>query len=969
VATKTTRFRQTNLDPQRWNLLKTILGEALEKNSSAARSVLLESRCGEDTDLFEEAESLLAEAEALLNEHTDSFEDCAEKAASTFWQEGPPRGGQRIGAYVIVRELGRGGMGTVFLAERADGQFEKQVAIKILNRGADTAEILRRFQAERQILARLDHPNIARLLDAGTTEDGLPYFIMDYIVGVPVTRFAVAQKLSTRQRLELFLKICTAVEFAHRNLVVHRDIKPSNILANAEGEPKLLDFGIAKPLVDRAGDADQTGTQFRPMTRDYAAPEQVLGEAVTTATDVYALGVLLYRLLCGRMPYRRAALGQISWTKAILEEAPEPLDRAIDRTGANESSFAALEVAAVRATSVQALKRTLRGDLQRIVQRALAKSPDARYATVSAFAGDLGAFVEGRALSGGTRTYQLRKFARRHWLPLTGASTLLAVILASGLALAWEAARTAREAKTTAAVKDFLLGLFSAVDPHEAKGKDISARELLDRGAQHIDEVRDQPVLATELQSVLGRIYFQLGLYAQASALQQRAIDALKSDGTQPLLLAHVQIDRAETVLLSGDLKLAGALALEASAIVEAMPAAADTERVRALNALSKTNVMSGDYPEAKRYSAAAMVIAQRSRLEDALMADTLKQAGNAAWGVKSLDQARELYGESLAVSLHAQGPDSPMVASLHENLAHVFSAQARYGPAVQEMQQALAISTKILGAQHPSVLTQQGYLGLYNFDLGDYRTARTLLESVVAQQRAQAGAQSPVVALALGNLGVVLAESTDLDAAENAFAEALRIDETTNGRESEAAQIALGNLAYVHRLKGELDRAQTELLEVKRNEEKRSIDDDPELYYQLGEVQRLRGNAAEAVELDRKALQFAQMDPGESSDSAALAHDYLGLALRDAGDTASAERELRASLASFAGYVPNAEHPRAATTRLELALLLAKHAESHEEAAKLAADAAAIRERFLGKDDSRTRDAQAIAAKMGAGH
>ena len=210
MATNTTQFGQGNIDPQRWDRLKTILGEALEQNSSAARIALVERRCGEDTDLLEEAESLLAEAEALLNERTDSFEDCAQNAASTFWQEGPLRGGERVGAYVIVRELGRGGMGTVFLAERADGQFEKQVAIKILNRGADTAEILRRFRAERQILAKLDHPNIARLLDAGTADDGLPYFIMDYIVGAPVTRFTIAQRLSTRQRLELFLKICAA---------------------------------------------------------------------------------------------------------------------------------------------------------------------------------------------------------------------------------------------------------------------------------------------------------------------------------------------------------------------------------------------------------------------------------------------------------------------------------------------------------------------------------------------------------------------------------------------------------------------------------------------------------------------------------------------------------------------------------------------------------------------------------------
>src|ERR1041385_6519779 len=267
MNTRTTRFGQGNIDPRRWGRLKIILGEALEQNSSAARIALVERRCGEDTDLLEEAESLLAEAEALLKESTDSFEDCAQNAASTFWQEGPPRGGERVGAYVIVRELGRGGMGTVFLAERADGQFEKQVAIKILNRGADTAEILRRFRAERQILARLDHPNIARLLDAGTTEDGLPYFIMDYIVGVPVTRFAHTQRLSTRQRLELFLKICAAVEFAHCNMVVHRDIKPSNILANAEGEPKLLDFGIATILAKDDDAAQSTAEAKQHLDR------------------------------------------------------------------------------------------------------------------------------------------------------------------------------------------------------------------------------------------------------------------------------------------------------------------------------------------------------------------------------------------------------------------------------------------------------------------------------------------------------------------------------------------------------------------------------------------------------------------------------------------------------------------------------------------------------------------------------
>ena len=301
---------------------------------------------------------------------TDSFEDCAQNAASTFWQEGPPRGGQRVGAYVIVRELGRGGMGTVFLAERADGQFEKQVAIKILNRGADTAEILRRFRAERQILARLDHPNIARLLDAGTTDDGLPYFIMDYIVGAPVTRFAVAQKLSTRQRLELFLKICAAVEFAHRNLVVHRDIKPSNILANAEGEPKLLDFGIAKLLAKDEDAAQLTTEAQQHLTPICASPEQAKGDPITVATDIYSLGALLYEMLSDQKPHRFSTARPTREELALVvgEQVPSP-------------------PSAVASDAQTA--RLLRGDLDAIVLFAMHKEPGMRYATVADLAADI----------------------------------------------------------------------------------------------------------------------------------------------------------------------------------------------------------------------------------------------------------------------------------------------------------------------------------------------------------------------------------------------------------------------------------------------------------------------------------------------------------------------------------------------------------------------------------------------------
>jgi eukaryotic-like serine/threonine-protein kinase len=429
VTTRTSRLGQRNIDPQRWDRLKTILGEALEQNSSAARIALVETRCGQDTDLLEEAESLLAEAEALLNERTDSFEECAQNAASTFWQEGPPRGGQRVGAYVIVRELGHGGMGTVYLAERADGQFEKQVAIKILNRGADTAEILRRFREERQILARLDHPNIARLLDAGTTDDGLPYFIMDYIVGAPVTRFAIAQRLSTRHRLELFLKICAAVEFAHRNLIVHRDIKPSNILANAEGEPKLLDFGIAKLLAKDEEAAQLTSEARQHLTPIYASPEQAQGDPITVATDIYSLGALLYELLSDQKPHR------FSTTRPTREELALVVGVKIPPPPSAVASDAQTA-------------RLLHGDLDAIVLFAMHKEPGMRYGTVADLADDIHRHLAREPVRARHRTlgYRAKCLVKRNGSRLLAGAAVVSVLAGVSFAFWARAQQNARDA-------------------------------------------------------------------------------------------------------------------------------------------------------------------------------------------------------------------------------------------------------------------------------------------------------------------------------------------------------------------------------------------------------------------------------------------------------------------------------------------------------------------------------------------
>jgi serine/threonine protein kinase/tetratricopeptide (TPR) repeat protein len=347
-----------NLVPSQWHRLKEILANALEQNSPERRATTLREFCANDTTLLRQAETLLAG-------DTDTLEQFAEFATTRLRSEEPDRIGERVGAYVIVGELGRGGMGAVYLGERADGQFEKQVAIKVLKRGTDTDEVLRRFAVERQILARLDHPNITRLLDAGTTGDGLPYVVMDYVDGVAITQFAQEQKLSLADRLRLFLKVCSAVEFAHGNGVIHRDIKPTNIVVTCNSEPKLLDFGIAKLVQPGAAD-DLTSTVERRITPRYAAPEQSRAEPMTLTADVYSLGLVLFELVTG------TNITSETRSKAVLQTK---------------------------------LHHTVDPALAVIIGRATETAPEKRYASAAALRNALEQYLSGTASSKSVRLF------------------------------------------------------------------------------------------------------------------------------------------------------------------------------------------------------------------------------------------------------------------------------------------------------------------------------------------------------------------------------------------------------------------------------------------------------------------------------------------------------------------------------------------------------------------------------------
>jgi serine/threonine protein kinase len=954
-----------------WSRVKQLFTQALDEPAEQ-REAWMERACAGEPAILAELRSLFA-ARAAPDRVGDGVAELLSPLLAE--EEAAPQAGTQIGAYRLLRELGVGGMGRVYLAERADGQFAHQVALKLIRAELAAPELIQRFLRERDTLARLAHPNIAQLHDGGVSPDGSPYFTLEYVSGEQITTWCDDHHLDVRARVQLLLKVCDAVEHAHRNLIVHRDIKPSNILVTPEGEPKLLDFGIAKALMENPG-AELTGTKVRPMTREYAAPEQVLGEPVTTATDVYTLGVLLYLLLSGRMPYRRAALGQSGWTKAILEEQPEPLDRAVARIVTPEpavsddglaphpsSAVEAGVLATARSTTPQALRRSLRGDLERIAQRAMAKAPNARYTTVAAFAQDLRAYLDGRAISGGTRTYRLRKFVRRYWLPLGAAGALLLVIVVGSLIVAADARQIAHEATTKLAVKDFLLGLFAAVDPHEAKGKNVTARELLDRGVQSIehDHVLD-PAQKAEINATLGRIYYQLGLFDQANTLQQTAIQAMVTDSTQTLLLAETEAERALTLIDMGDAKAAAALAADAMTKLDALPRASPADRARVLYVQATVAIELRDFSAAGRYADTELALMRGTTQPDPkLLFRALTQAGSASWGLKDIVKAASYFQEALAVASRDGGPQEFNAATAQSNLAIALRADSHFAEAAKLDEQALATYEHVLGPDHLKVMNVRRDMGLSYYHLGEYAKARAVFEKVLAAQRASLGSRHPSIAGTEINLGLVLTDIGDLPAAEQAQTEAIAIFREKFGHDYEGARLALGDLAAVHTLQGRLDLAESELVEIRNVQKKNDpgSSGDSSLLSRLGEIERLRGNTKAAVTLQREGLASAQKERGENSRFTALNHHMTGLALRDADDTPGAVRELRAALASFAGYLPNARHPLAATTRMELATLLAREPAKRAEAIALATEALSIRREFLGADDPLTHNSQ----------
>ena len=509
-----------DLSPERWALIESLL-ERAESLDASQKLDSLREWCEGDEELF-------AQVKALLGKETDTFLESPVTALGneSLWQNLDKQFdnmvGRVIGGYRIEKEIGRGGMGAVYLAERADGEFEQTVALKVIKRGMDTDDIIRRFRYERQILARLHHPNIAQLFDGGVTDEGLPFIVMEYVQGIPIDEYARKQKLSVSARLALFQPVCEAVQYAHRNLIVHRDLKPGNILVSDEGRVKLLDFGIAK-ILEEEQDATVPVTREagRRLTPEYAAPEQIRGDRVTPSTDVYALGVILYELLTGRRPYSFPSRMLKDIEKVVTESDPSrPSTIVIGKMGPDSQSTDS-SLSSERKSTPQNLKKILRGDLDAITLMALRKDPDRRYSSAAELSVDIGSYLKGRPVLAqpDSFSYRAKKFVARNTL-LVGAAALIFVTLLGAIVAvsnkATEARLSAEEAQQNAdraiTTKEFVVNTFLSISPDSVNSIPgyVSTADLLNQAGENLSEIKDSldfadiAVVVAELARVLG---------------------------------------------------------------------------------------------------------------------------------------------------------------------------------------------------------------------------------------------------------------------------------------------------------------------------------------------------------------------------------------------------------------------------------------------------------------------------------
>lgn len=689
------------MDADRWKLLSQVFAESLEGDGDE-REAYLDSVCADDPELRDEIERMLAsDPEAV-----DRIASDAAASLSPDWV------GTTIGRYRIVREHAKGGMGRVFVAERADGTFDQTVALKVLHSSLVSDELVERFRLERQILARLQHRNIATLLDGGVTAEGQPWFAMEFVEGRPIDRYADDERLTVDERLRLFQDVCRALVYAHGALVVHRDLKPDNILTTAEGEVRLLDFGIAKLIAEDAeGDAETEGTNLLALTPAYASPEQVRGEPIGTATDVYSLGVILYELLTGTRPYELSSRVPIEVARVVCDtEPPRPSTRVLETVSRPAEPD---DAGHRRKTDARRLHRRLSGDLDVICMKALRKEPDRRYTTVQEFLDDIERHLTGRPVRARRPTlgYRLAKGVRRNRIAVSAAAAVL--VTATTLVTFYtgrvreERDRAQIEAQKATEVADFLQGLFEVVDPEESQGETITARELLDAGAHRIDEgLSNQPEVQATMLRLIGEIYVDLGLVQEGAELLERAVDLNASIyGDEHEEWAMSKLSLASTIQDLGDIESAEPHFQEAIAVLEQALEPTDPILGDATRMYAYWLETDGQYDAAiEQYQAGIGILRASVDEDDESLVSALGAYGNLLRQLDRRDEAEPILRETLAIQRRTLGNRHPDTAGTARELAALLRDEREFEESERLFLEVLEIRREVLGPNHREV-------------------------------------------------------------------------------------------------------------------------------------------------------------------------------------------------------------------------------------------------------------------------
>jgi len=732
----------------------------------------------------------------------------------------PPSGESMevIDNYKIIQKLGEGGMGEVYEAEQTE-PIRRRVALKIIKVGMDTKQVVARFESERQALALMSHPSIAKVFDAGVTEKGRPYFVMECVKGVPITEYCDTHRLNNRQRLDLFVQICEGIQHAHQKGIIHRDIKASNVLVTIQDDkpvPKIIDFGVAKAISQRLTER----TMFTELgqligTPEYMSPEQaeMTGLDIDTRTDVYSLGVLLYELLVGVLPFESKELriaGFDEIRRRIREEEPPKPSTRLTTPG-----FDTDHAIKSRRTDLSALTKQLKRELDWITMKAMAKDRTQRYASASEVAADILRYLRHEPVIAGplSTMYRLRKYMRRHKVGVAAAAlVVLAMIIGItgttiGLVKAVKAEKKAREeAQTAQQISDFLVDLFQVSDPSEARGNTITAREILDKGAEKIDkDLQDQPRIQARLMETMGNVYRSLGLYKLASPILEKSLEIKRSlYGNEHLEVADGLRTLGILYDTQGKYEEAKALFKESLIILEKAFGPDHPNLARNLNSLAIVYWNQGKYAEAEPLFQRSLAIKEKSLGSDhPEVGNTLTNLGVLYHLQRKLEQAEPLFRRALNIAEKTLGTDHPDIATHLNNLGSLYQDMERYEEAESYFKRCLAVWEKALGPDHSDVGIVLHNLANLNRNQGKYEEAEPFYQRSQAIFEKALGKDHPYVAYSLRERANLYREQEKFTEAEAFYKQALEIFEKSLGPDHLNVAETLENYALLLRKNG----------------------------------------------------------------------------------------------------------------------------------------------------------------------